>query len=101
MSLTPLIVSPGFCKAHLEGLTFFFERLGICDVKKTAQGDLIGNCNAFCWVHPGKLTLNMKNTCSKRKIIFQTLIYGFNLNQVGGFNDFLCSPRNLGKMNPI
>ena len=34
-------------------------------------------------VHPGKLTWNLKITCLKRKIIFQTSIFGFHVNFQG------------------
>ena len=41
-----------------------------------------------CWIwkrklHPGKLTWNLKITCLKRKIIFQTSIFGFHVNFQG------------------
>ena len=34
-------------------------------------------------LHPGKLTWNLKITCLKRKIIFQTSIFGFHVNFQG------------------
>ena len=34
-------------------------------------------------VHPGKLTWNLEITCLKRKIIFQTFIFGFHVNFQG------------------
>ena len=41
-----------------------------------AMGDASG-------LHPGKLTRNLKITCLKRKIIFQTCIFGFHVNLQG------------------
>ena len=46
------------------------------------------NANRFpgvCFfpLHPGKLTWNLKITCLKRKIIFQTSIFGFHVNFQG------------------
>ena len=37
----------------------------------------------FLYVHPGKLTWNLKITCLKREIIFQNSIFGFHVNFQG------------------
>ena len=38
------------------------------------------------WLHPGTLTWNLKISCLKRRIIFQTSIFGFHVNFQGCSN---------------
>ena len=42
----------------------------------------------MAYLHPGKLTWNLKITCLKRRIIFKTAILGFHVNFQGCIHKF-------------
>ena len=61
-----------------------------------------GGCHIFCFpptfcfcLHPGRLTLNLKITYLKRKIIFQTSIIMFHVNLQGCIFFVLSPPTSL------
>ena len=45
----------------------------------------------FSWLHPWNLTWNLKITCLKRKLIFQTFIFGFHVNFQGCTRNLHCN----------
>ena len=105
-------ISRNICTVHIDMEEVIRSLPWICKetnvlspTQATAYGTSLGRekcfslkglgCLAKWWdfqffaLHPGKLTWNLKITCLKRKIIFQTSIFAFHVNFHG-------VPRKLG-----
>ena len=65
-------------------IVFFWGGDFLAVVKKSKKERPLHSTRAI-YIHPGKWTSNLKITCSKRKIIFQTFIFGFHVLSSGTY----------------
>ena len=81
----------GSCPATAVGLQAFLLLAVLWQATAVAlPGRFLKKQRSQHGLNPGKLTWNLKITCLKRKIIFQTSIFGFHVNFQGCILCFFC-----------